>query len=111
MITLRRTQTQEEIKRFSDTFHMLTVKTADGMMLRLTLEDGSVVEGYVLRMHMDASHHGHYFGHVELVTEENTLYMIDLLDIKGVENITTKDLLRKYADKKIITVSDRVKEW
>ena len=35
MITLRQTQTQEEVKNFSDTFHNLTVKTADGMSLLL----------------------------------------------------------------------------
>ncbi len=83
----------------------------DGMILRFILESGDTVEGYVDRIHVDASHHGKYYGHVELTTEQNALFMIDLFEIKEIENITSKDLLKRYADKGIIRIGDNLSAY
>jgi len=108
MITIRRTQTQQELKKYAQICHQLTAATMEGMILRFTLDNGTVVEGFLNRMQMDASQktHGIYWGYVELLTEQNVLYMIDLLDVKEIQNITTKEVLRRYADKGVITVGE-----
>lgn len=106
MITIRQTQTREELKKYTQTCHQLTAAIMDGMILRFALDNGNTVEGYLHRMHMDAGGavHGNYWGYVELLTEQNAPYIIDLLNVKDVQSITTPEILTRYAEKGVISI-------
>jgi hypothetical protein len=111
MITIRQTQTREDLRKYTETCRKLTQAMQDGMILRFILDDEVPIEGYLHRVHMDAKGaiYGNYWGYVEVITEQNIPYIIDLLQVKDIQNITTQGVLQKYADRGVILLVDSFK--
>lgn len=108
MTSIRYTKTREDLATYAKVCRNLVEAMSDGMILRFVFNNDDTVEGYLHRVQMDAqlSDYGRYWGYIEILGEDRNLHIIDLLDVKYIQCITSEDMIRKYANAGVINIAE-----
>lgn len=105
---VRWAKTADEIKQIAKNQSKLLDILNKGYLIEVNLNTGEHIAGIVSgsKFGNNAGEGGvwEYYGTVTITTEENIAVELNLLDIKDVKNITTKETLVKYENAKVIQI-------